>query len=143
MHRSRLAGFIIDCKTEDLERAAQFWSAALGYPLPEALDGGSKFIQLVTPPGDPQVIIQRVQHEPRAHLEAVRRARFLRSLHAIRRAEPSERTAAIDPGYTDYSHFVRDSHAFLGMSPQAFNDYFRKQYDGFVKTVRENNIKFE
>lgn len=50
----------------------------------------------------------------------LRRVRFLRSLHAIRRAEPSERTAAIDPGYTDYSHFVRDSHAFLGMSPQAF-----------------------
>lgn len=50
----------------------------------------------------------------------LRRARFLRSLHAIRQAKPSERTAAIDPGYTDYSHFVRDSHAFLGMSPQAF-----------------------
>lgn len=50
----------------------------------------------------------------------LRRARFLRSLHAIREAEPAERTAAIDSGYTDYSHFVRDSHAFLGMSPQAF-----------------------
>nr|WP_206606086.1 hypothetical protein [Steroidobacter cummioxidans] len=33
MHRSRLAGFIIDCKTDDLEQAAQFWSAALGYEL--------------------------------------------------------------------------------------------------------------
>src|SRR5689334_15329077 len=33
MHRSRLAGFIIDCNTDDLERAAQFWSAALGYEL--------------------------------------------------------------------------------------------------------------
>ena len=31
MHRSRLAGFIIDCQTDDLEQAAQFWSAALGY----------------------------------------------------------------------------------------------------------------
>ena len=33
MHRSRLAGFIVDCKTDNLEQAAEFWSAALGYPL--------------------------------------------------------------------------------------------------------------
>ena len=30
MHKSRLAGFIIDCKTDDLESAAAFWSGALG-----------------------------------------------------------------------------------------------------------------
>ena len=29
-HRSRLAGFIIDCQTDDLAGAAGFWSAALG-----------------------------------------------------------------------------------------------------------------
>lgn len=50
----------------------------------------------------------------------LRRARFLRSLHAIAEAPPGERAAAIDRGYTDYSHFVRDSQEFLGMSPQAF-----------------------
>lgn len=50
----------------------------------------------------------------------LRRARFLRSLHAIRRAQPHDRTTAIDPGYTDYPHFVRDAHDFLGMSPGAF-----------------------
>ena len=50
----------------------------------------------------------------------LRRARFLRSLHAIREADPAERAAALDYGYTDYSHFVRDAHEFLGMSPQAF-----------------------
>lgn len=50
----------------------------------------------------------------------LRRARFLRSLHAVRRAEPHDRTTAIEPGYTDYSHFVRDAHDFLGMSPGAF-----------------------
>jgi hypothetical protein len=48
---------------------ARFWSAALGYPLPRDLDATSNFIQLVTPPGDVQVIIQRVQHEARAHLD--------------------------------------------------------------------------
>ena len=50
----------------------------------------------------------------------VRRARFFRSLHAIRQAEPHDRTTAIDPGYTDYSHFVHDAHDFLGMAPGAF-----------------------
>jgi AraC-like DNA-binding protein len=50
----------------------------------------------------------------------LRRARFLRSLHAIRSAGRGEGSTVIDPGYTDYSHFIRDSHDFLGMSPQAF-----------------------
>ncbi|GGD95262.1 hypothetical protein GCM10011515_13890 [Tsuneonella deserti] len=50
----------------------------------------------------------------------MRRARFLRSLHAIADAAVSARATAIDPGYTDYSHFVRDAQHFLGMSPQAF-----------------------
>ena len=30
MHKSRLAGFIIDCQTDDLDAAPRFWSAALG-----------------------------------------------------------------------------------------------------------------
>ena len=50
----------------------------------------------------------------------LRRARFLRSLHAMRAARRGEGATAIDAGYTDYSHFIRDSHDFLGMSPQAF-----------------------
>ena len=32
MHRSRLAGFIIDCQDADLDAAATFWSAALAFP---------------------------------------------------------------------------------------------------------------
>ena len=50
----------------------------------------------------------------------LRRARFLRSLHAMRAASRRKAASTIDPGYTDYSHFIRDSHDFLGMSPQAF-----------------------
>src|SRR3546814_7656100 len=34
-HRSRLAGFIIDCETGDLDAAASFWSGALGMPVAE------------------------------------------------------------------------------------------------------------
>lgn len=30
-----------------------------------------------------------------------------------------------------------------GMSPAEFSAYFKRQYDGFVSTVRENNVKFD
>jgi len=33
VHKSRLAGFIIDCRTQDLPAAAEFWGAALGMKL--------------------------------------------------------------------------------------------------------------
>jgi hypothetical protein len=69
MHRSRLGNIVIDCQTDDLLSAARFWSAALGYSLPEDFDATSRFIQLETPPGEVQVIIQRVGHEARAHLD--------------------------------------------------------------------------
>jgi hypothetical protein len=69
MHRSRLGNIVIDCQTDDLLSEAEFWSAALGYPLPQDPDAASNFIQLVTPAGDVQIIIQRVRHEARAHLD--------------------------------------------------------------------------
>ncbi|WP_225204742.1 helix-turn-helix domain-containing protein [Novosphingobium huizhouense] len=50
----------------------------------------------------------------------LRRSRFLRSLHAMWDTDRGERALAIDPGYTDYSHFVREAHAFLGMTPGRF-----------------------
>ena len=34
MHKSRLGGLIIDCRTDDLDAAADFWSQALGLPHP-------------------------------------------------------------------------------------------------------------
>jgi hypothetical protein len=69
MHKSRLANIVIDCRTDDLLAEARFWSAALGYPLPDTLDLDSGFVKLVTPPGEMLVIIQRVSHEPRAHMD--------------------------------------------------------------------------
>jgi hypothetical protein len=32
MHKSRLANIVIDCRTEALDQAAEFWSKALGRP---------------------------------------------------------------------------------------------------------------
>jgi hypothetical protein len=52
-----------------LAAAARFWSATLGCPVAEEPDATSNFIQLATPSGDVRVVIQRVQHEPRAHLD--------------------------------------------------------------------------
>ena len=69
MHRSRLGNIVIDCQTDDLRSEARFWSGVLGYPLPEDPDPAGRYIQRVTPPGEVQVIIQRVEHEARAHLD--------------------------------------------------------------------------
>ena len=68
MHRSRLAGFIIDCNTDKLERAAKFWSAALGYPLKDATqEPSAQYRQLLT--DDLHIEVQQVQHESRVHLD--------------------------------------------------------------------------
>lgn len=70
MHKSRLAGFIIDCKTEDLERAAEFWSAALGYALKSRLDEPmGNYRQLMTPSDEVHVEVQQVKHDSRVHLD--------------------------------------------------------------------------
>jgi predicted enzyme related to lactoylglutathione lyase len=70
MHRSRLAGFIMDCRTDDLEKAAQFWSAALGVPLKAAADEPSPlYRQLMTKPDDLHIEVQQVEHESRVHID--------------------------------------------------------------------------
>lgn len=70
MHHSRLAGFIIDCQTDDLEMAAQFWSAALGYPLkPKEDEPNGKYRQLNTPDDGVHIEVQQVGHPSRVHLD--------------------------------------------------------------------------
>jgi predicted enzyme related to lactoylglutathione lyase len=70
MHRSRLAGFIIDCRTADLDAAAEFWGAALGYPLhrPKSPEEAG-YIHLKTAPEDLHIEVQKVDHESRVHLD--------------------------------------------------------------------------
>jgi len=70
MHRSRLGGLIIDCKTDDLNKEAEFWSNALGYrirPSDEAEDEG--YMILDTPDGEPYIEVQSVEHPSRVHLD--------------------------------------------------------------------------
>jgi catechol 2,3-dioxygenase-like lactoylglutathione lyase family enzyme len=67
MHRSRLAGFIIDCKDTAPARAAAFWTEALGMrslgadgELYEGLDASAR---------DLVIEVQNVTHESRLHLD--------------------------------------------------------------------------
>lgn len=70
MHRSRLAGFIIDCKTDDLEQAAQFWSAALGYQLrPKSEETSPIYRCMQTEDLGLHVEVQSVEHDSRVHLD--------------------------------------------------------------------------
>jgi extradiol dioxygenase family protein len=66
MHRSRLAGFIIDCKDADVERAAAFWGEALG--MKQGAHEG-KYIALDASARDLAIEVQTVTHESRVHLD--------------------------------------------------------------------------
>ena len=69
MHQSRLAGFIIDCRTQDLDGAARFWSAALGLPLAGSPGDDPGYRHLCGAPGGLHVEVQQVSHDSRVHLD--------------------------------------------------------------------------
>src|SRR4029078_7812886 len=70
MHHSRLAGFIIDCRTDDLQRAADFWSKALGMP-PKAQQDPTQpiYVNLESDARDLHIEGQQVENESRLHLD--------------------------------------------------------------------------
>lgn len=68
MHRSRFAGLIIDCETDDLDGAADFWSKALGAaPKPPPEPG--PYVELDMPPDEPYIEVQKVDHSSRVHID--------------------------------------------------------------------------
>src|SRR6185503_3262019 len=71
MHKSRLAGFIIDCQTDDLDAAATFWTQALGYTLrnPKNAADEGRYRTFETGPADLHVEVQQVEHASRVHLD--------------------------------------------------------------------------
>ena len=70
MHRSRLGGFIIDCHTENLEEAAEFWSRALGFDIKPSSDPDDKnYVLLDTGENDLHIEVQKVDHPSRVHLD--------------------------------------------------------------------------
>jgi predicted enzyme related to lactoylglutathione lyase len=70
VHKSRLAGFIIDCKTADLPKAAEFWGQALNMAL-HGLDGeeGEGYIRLMDADRGLHIEVQKVTHDSRVHLD--------------------------------------------------------------------------
>lgn len=68
MHRSRLSTFVIDCKVDDLDAAAEFWSKALGRPL-KPLAGEPDYRELSGSDGEPILLLQKVGHDSRIHLD--------------------------------------------------------------------------
>jgi predicted enzyme related to lactoylglutathione lyase len=70
MHHSRLCALLVDCKTDDVDSAADFWSQALGRTVDSSHPGTrGNYRMLATPPDEPIVQIQRVEHESRVHLD--------------------------------------------------------------------------
>ena len=70
MHKSKLAGFIIDCQTDDLNAAANFWSDALGMAVRE-LPGneGKTYRGLEDTAHGLDIEVQLVKHPSRVHLD--------------------------------------------------------------------------
>jgi hypothetical protein len=70
MHKSKLAGFIIDCQSGDLDTAAGFWGGALGMPVRVLPPQESETYQRLE---DSQhglnIEVQIVSHPSRVHLD--------------------------------------------------------------------------
>ena len=72
MHRSRLSTFVIDCRTDDVDEAARFWSQALGRKA-KTIEGPGDIVgayrELETDADEPQLLVQKVDHPGRIHLD--------------------------------------------------------------------------
>lgn len=70
MHHSRLSTLVIDCQAVDLKQATDFWSKALGKPVASYdAEGDGKYAELTTHADEPIILLQRVAHESRVHLD--------------------------------------------------------------------------
>ena len=70
MHHSRLCTIVIDCRVDDLKSATDFWSRAFGKPVESYdEDGDGKYARLATAADEPIILLQKVGHESRVHLD--------------------------------------------------------------------------
>jgi predicted enzyme related to lactoylglutathione lyase len=70
MHRSRLCALVLDCRVDDLTDATKFWSKALGRAVASAdQDGDGKYAELATDADEPFLLLQKVDHDARIHLD--------------------------------------------------------------------------
>ena len=70
MHKSRLAQLTIDCQTDELDRAADFWAHALGASVKKLTDPSEANYRSLSMPADQvQIEVQKVDHPSRVHLD--------------------------------------------------------------------------
>jgi predicted enzyme related to lactoylglutathione lyase len=68
MHKSRLSTFVIDCRTDDLDQATEFWSKALGRTAKQ-VDNDPGYRELSGTGEEPILLLQKVDHDSRIHLD--------------------------------------------------------------------------
>lgn len=70
MHHSRLSTLVIDWEVDDLGEATAFWSQALGKPIASLdQDGDGQYAELQTAVDEPIILLQKVDHAARVHLD--------------------------------------------------------------------------
>ncbi len=70
MHKSRLAAFVLDSHVNDIEQANNFWEQALGMPCVRSdEDWKDTYSSLETPDSQPNLLIQKVEHQSHIHLD--------------------------------------------------------------------------
>jgi predicted enzyme related to lactoylglutathione lyase len=70
MHHTRITAFVLDCQVDDLGPATEFWSKALGRAVANPdQDGDGKYAELKTDADEPFLLLQRVEHPSRIHLD--------------------------------------------------------------------------
>ncbi len=70
MHHSRLCTIVIDCHVDELAPVAEFWSRALGKPIASVdQDGDGRYAELQTAADEPIILLQKVDHASRVHLD--------------------------------------------------------------------------
>lgn len=70
MHHSRLCALVIDCKAEDIDRATEFWSRAIGRPVAPPTPDSPTYRELEAGSRDDiMVLVQKVDHPSRVHLD--------------------------------------------------------------------------
>ena len=70
MHKSRLAGIVIDCQNGDLDEHTEFWRVALGREVRRRYEPGDENYRLLEAAQDSlQILMQKVEHPSRVHLD--------------------------------------------------------------------------
>jgi predicted enzyme related to lactoylglutathione lyase len=69
MHKSRLCGYVFDCRVADLDAGARFWSQALGRRAEAAEPDSPTYRKLAVDAHEPLILLQQVEHDSRIHLD--------------------------------------------------------------------------